>query len=237
VDSVRRVIAALGLTNRFAGMKMVVVQPAEAMTTQAVNTLLKTLEEPPGACLFVLVAHRHALLPATVRSRCQFLDFQLPDPAAASAWLRGELGAAVDVSDLLRQARGAPLRALRLAKTDHGNTFKQVSDTLVRLCEGDRDPLQIAENWRKDGIEVVTTGLVSFAEDLIRIKMRLAPVAIPDRDTNTLQAIAGRLDFKTLYSLLDRCIEARRAVIRGSGLNELLLLEDLACAWGAERNR
>jgi len=236
VDNVRRVITSLGLTNRQARVKVVVVQPAEAMTTPAVNTLLKTLEEPPGACIFLLVVHRHALLPATVLSRCQFLDFQLPDPTIATAWLAGELGADANIPDTLRQARGAPLRALRVAQAGEGGAFKQLTETLLGLTDGKADPLEIAEKWRKGGMDAVVSGLVSIAADLIRIKMRVSPVVFAERDAGAFQALAGRLDFKTLYRLLDRCLEARRAVTRRSGLNELLLLEDLACAWNAVGN-
>jgi len=237
VDRVRRLIAALALTNRYAPLKVVLIRCAETMTIQAVNTLLKTLEEPPGASIFLLVAQRHAMLPATVLSRCQFLDFQLPEQAAASAWLAYELGPGHDTETALRQARGAPLRALRVIQSDQGSAFQQLTATLLGLSEGQEDPLEAAEKWRKAGIETIISGLVSVAGDLVRIKMRVAPVALGEREGNTFQALARRLDFNTLYRLLDRCLEARREVIRRSGLNEMLLLEDLACAWNALRVR
>lgn len=49
------------------------VYPAEAMTTESSNSLLKMLEEPPANTLFILTTnHLDALLP-TILSRCSKL--------------------------------------------------------------------------------------------------------------------------------------------------------------------
>jgi DNA polymerase-3 subunit delta' len=55
--------------------KVFVVEQAELMTAQAQNAILKTLEEPAGRTLIVLLSDTlHALLP-TIRSRCQMIRF------------------------------------------------------------------------------------------------------------------------------------------------------------------
>ncbi len=55
--------------------KICLINDADRMTIGAANALLKTLEEPPGHSLFLLIASRPASLPATIRSRCQALRF------------------------------------------------------------------------------------------------------------------------------------------------------------------
>ncbi len=55
--------------------KICLINDADRMTIGAANALLKTLEEPPGHSLFLLIASRPAALPATIRSRCQALRF------------------------------------------------------------------------------------------------------------------------------------------------------------------
>ena len=60
-----------------------VISDAEKMTTGASNALLKTLEEPQGNSLIVLLSHRTWLLPATIRSRCQ--TWRLPALQATSS--------------------------------------------------------------------------------------------------------------------------------------------------------
>ena len=52
-----------------------IVDTADALLPEAQNALLKTLEEPPSASVFVLVTSRPDVLLPTVRSRCQRLRF------------------------------------------------------------------------------------------------------------------------------------------------------------------
>lgn len=58
--------------------KICLINDADRMTIGAANALLKTLEEPPGHSLFLLISSRPAALPATIRSRCQALRFTTP---------------------------------------------------------------------------------------------------------------------------------------------------------------
>ena len=58
--------------------KICLIDDADRMTIGAANALLKTLEEPPGHSLFILVSSRPHALPITIRSRCQSLRFTPP---------------------------------------------------------------------------------------------------------------------------------------------------------------
>ena len=55
------------------GWKFGIVHDAECLTEQAQNAFLKTLEEPPEKCAFVLTSGNPSLLLPTTRSRCQIL--------------------------------------------------------------------------------------------------------------------------------------------------------------------
>jgi DNA polymerase-3 subunit delta' len=55
--------------------RVVVIDEADRMTLGAANALLKTLEEPPGHSVLLLVTSRPFALLATIRSRCQSLRF------------------------------------------------------------------------------------------------------------------------------------------------------------------
>lgn len=55
--------------------KVFVIEEAETMTRDAANAILKTLEEPQGRTLIILLTDQpHSLLP-TIRSRCQMIRF------------------------------------------------------------------------------------------------------------------------------------------------------------------
>lgn len=56
--------------------RVYIIDEVHMLTTEAFNALLKTLEEPPAHCVFILATTDLQKLPATVRSRCQLIRFE-----------------------------------------------------------------------------------------------------------------------------------------------------------------
>ena len=83
VDQIREAGDFITKTAGYGSQKILVISDAEKMTAGASNALLKTLEEPQGNSLIVLLSQRTWLLPATIRSRCQ--TWRLPALTAASS--------------------------------------------------------------------------------------------------------------------------------------------------------
>ena len=75
VDQVREAIERAAYRPFEGRRRVVIVDEADALLPEAQNALLKTLEEPPPASVFVLVTARPDVLLPTVRSRCQRLRF------------------------------------------------------------------------------------------------------------------------------------------------------------------
>ena len=71
VDQVRAACDFVAKTAGYGSLKVLVIEGADKLTTAAANALLKTLEEPQGDTLIMLISRRPWLLPATIRSRCQ----------------------------------------------------------------------------------------------------------------------------------------------------------------------
>ncbi|HEX9397450.1 MAG TPA: DNA polymerase III subunit delta' [Burkholderiales bacterium] len=114
IEQVREDLEAfVNLKSHRAGLRVVVLHPADEMQSVAISALLKNLEEPPPGAVFILVAHRPALLPATIRSRCIAVPVPVPPRDAALRWLAGE--GAKGAERWLAYAGGAPLRALQYA--------------------------------------------------------------------------------------------------------------------------
>jgi DNA polymerase III subunit delta' len=81
VDEIRRVNRFLSMTSHDGSYRVVIVDPADDMNTNAANALLKNLEEPPARTIFLLIVHSPGSLLPTIRSRCQMIRLQ---PLAAS---------------------------------------------------------------------------------------------------------------------------------------------------------
>ncbi|WP_296745475.1 DNA polymerase III subunit delta' [Mesorhizobium sp.] len=73
VDEIRRVNRFLSMTSHDGSYRVVIVDPADDMNTNAANALLKNLEEPPARTLFILIVHAPGSLLPTIRSRCQMV--------------------------------------------------------------------------------------------------------------------------------------------------------------------
>ncbi len=88
VDAARAAVAFTQLTVSRARHQVVLIHPAHRLNVEAANTLLKTLEEPPGDVRFILACEAlHQVLP-TIRSRCHIHQMTWPSQSEAVQWLQ-----------------------------------------------------------------------------------------------------------------------------------------------------
>ncbi|MGV6802579.1 MAG: DNA polymerase III subunit delta' [Ruegeria sp.] len=73
VDDIRKLGRFFGLSSADGGRRVVIVDAADEMNTNAANALLKMLEEPPARTTLLLVSHQPSRLLPTIRSRCRTL--------------------------------------------------------------------------------------------------------------------------------------------------------------------
>jgi DNA polymerase III subunit delta' len=136
VDQVRSAGESLRTTAAFGGARVLIVDAADELNTEAANALLKLLEEPPAGVFMLLVAHRPGLLPRTLVSRCALLRLQpLPEIEfrRGLAALRPELESEL-IERLSVLARGSLGRAVELVETDWLEAY---AGLLRHLTEGD----------------------------------------------------------------------------------------------------
>jgi DNA polymerase-3 subunit delta' len=165
-DQARGVIAALQLQRHSARRRFVIIDPADALTEESGNTLLKTFEEPPPGTQFILVTARAASLLQTVRSRSQRVRFGAVAPAALREWL---VARGLD-PELAAQAQGSPGRALRLAEGE-ADERRQMVDQLVGAIGQPLFQLFAfteAAGKRAEGSVERTTLAVDALEELLR---------------------------------------------------------------------
>jgi len=134
VDQVRRLIAGLNLTNTVSRRKAAFIHPLEAANRNAANALLKTLEEPPGKTVMVLVSHDTGHLPATIRSRCQNLRVYPADSKSAIDWICSEVKVTPEeAKTTLQAAAGSPLKAVRMFRDGTIEHYHRVISILEDL--------------------------------------------------------------------------------------------------------
>lgn len=117
VDAARDMVAFTQTTRSGGRHKVVLIYPAERMNHITANTILKTLEEPPGDTRFLLVSEAAHLLLPTLRSRCQTHALTWPPVHVAEQWLRDQGLDGADASVLLSAAGGRPEDAWLMAQS------------------------------------------------------------------------------------------------------------------------
>ncbi|MDQ3287745.1 MAG: DNA polymerase III subunit delta' [Pseudomonadota bacterium] len=151
IEQIRRLSEQMVLTPQYGGAQVAIVDPADAINHSASNALLKTLEEPvPGRYLWLLSA-QPARLSATIRSRCQRLEFRLPPRGEALAWLIGQGCAEDAASEALDAARGHPGLALEWLRNSGLALRREVATDLAGIASGSLPAVATAQRWVADG--------------------------------------------------------------------------------------
>lgn len=224
VDAIRALTGFVSLSSHYGRRRVVLLQPADAMTPSAANALLKTLEEPPAAAVLVLLTRRPSALLPTVRSRCQRHVLRSPSREQAVDWLAEQgvdqpaaaLALAGDAADALAWAGDGELAARR-----------ELAAGLAELAEGRADPVAVAERWEKD--------LSRVAEVLSRLAALLARAGAGECDAGRSlpnerwRKLSARVDWQRMLAFTGQAFQARRA--RERSLNTRLALEALLIDW------
>jgi DNA polymerase-3 subunit delta' len=233
IDQVRALAGKLVMSSHHGGYQVAILDPAEALNKNAANSLLKTLEEPSDNTVLVLVSACPARLPATVRSRCQQLKLEIPERQLALEWLQGQ-GCSEQAQTCLQLAHGAPLEALRLAQSETIEARREHFSALVGILERRVSPLTVAQGWSKDEKLQAIHWMREWLMDLVRIRMAGGAGQVRSADLQDgLTALAGRLDHRVVFELLERINRMLRST--AGSLNRQLLTEDILLAWAAQK--
>lgn len=211
VDQVRAISQFLHLTASQGGWRIVIVDSADEMNSNAANALLKVLEEPPKRSMLILVSHTPGRLLPTIRSRCRLLRFG-PLPEAAVRTVAAEVLTAAGKDPALDPmalvlAEGAPGRALALADPD---TRAVLSDLFGLLRQTPRpDPAALhtfAETLGKAAADASYRRFIDlFDAWLMRIIRHTARMGFPPNELpGEAEAAQAAL---TAAGSLDRLIE------------------------------
>lgn len=228
VDTIRDLIDYLQLSSHGGGYKIAIVSPAERMNWNAANSLLKVLEEPPGSALIMLVSSRPSLLPATIRSRCQIIEFPPVHDQSAQNWLRQRLPEGQEAGDLLLLARGEPIKAA--AMLENGADKKQLE--ILRDLKAGGDPIGLAAKWQFLHIAEVFATIAVFLAQMSRLKSGAMPGALADKGILAeLRALTARMEMPQLLACYDRANQNHALATGPYNINKQGLLEDFIIYW------
>jgi DNA polymerase-3 subunit delta' len=201
IEEVRDVVQRAGYRPFEARRRVVIIDEADALVAAAQNALLKTLEEPPPASIFILVSSLPDALLATVRSRCPRLRFGPLSPGEVAAVLiRDHEYGEADARAAAADADGSVGRALLAESAD----LTEARDAAARLLE--QAARMTDPSRRLDAVKDLTGAKGSPGGERAQMAACLRAMASLLRDLGILasQVDAGALANADLRPRLDR---------------------------------
>jgi len=180
IDQIRQMQHSASLPPFEGKYKVFIIDGAEQLSNEAANCLLKTLEEPVGKVIFILLTTNDELLPATVVSRCQRLELSPPsitevETALNSHWgiepqrakllarlshgcLGWALSAALDDS-LLQQRAEKMQRLLDITNADYEESFAYAAELAAQFSQ------------RRGAVQEILALWLDWWRDLLLVKV------------------------------------------------------------------
>lgn len=231
VDQIRRLISALALKPVEARRRVVIMEDAQHLNPAAANALLKTLEEPYPATIFILTAPTAVEVMPTILSRCQRVAFQ-PLTAETLQTLLPDYGAKRQNQELIAYFSGGSLsRARELLKPENMRRRGWLLNEMSALPKA--APARILSlanelNKNKHSLDFELNVMLSWFKDVMALKINGA--AIINRDFMT------ELQYNSTSCTLERAharltlVQNAMAGLTGANVNPRLGLENLLFA-------
>ncbi|WP_095143732.1 DNA polymerase III subunit delta' [Pseudomonas sp. Irchel s3b6] len=234
VDQVRELVSFVVQTAQLGGRKVVLIEPAESMNINAANALLKSLEEPSGDTVLLLVSHQTSRLLPTIKSRCVQQACPLPSEAMSLAWLATALpGCSEDERvELLTLAAGSPLAAVTLQAQGVREQRALVVDGVKKLLKQQQSPTQLAEGWNAIPLLLLFDWFCDWSNLILRYQLTQDEAGLGLADMRkVVQYLAQKSSKDKVLTIQDWILAQRQKVLSKANLNRVLLLEALLVQW------
>ncbi|TYP00122.1 DNA polymerase III delta prime subunit [Geothermobacter ehrlichii] len=219
IDQIRELQRELAYRPLEGTKKICIIDQADTLNPAAGNALLKTLEEPPGEAMLILLASRPERLLTTIRSRCQRLPFRRLSREQIRDVLVDKLG--LDETEAHIHAAlsdGSFTRAFGRNR----EAFEALRrEALQRLTSGNMtdalERLKLAEylDARKDELDDILEIVQSFLRDVLHRRLGRPEEEIVNLDhLDEIDAMARRESLQGLLDKLTALVEARSQLER-----------------------
>lgn len=170
IDCIRKLETDINLKPYEAKKKVFIIKDAHAMTPEAANALLKTLEEPPKDSILILTTYSQEKIFPTVVSRCQKIFFSSMNMEKLEFILKNDYNLKEAISHYLSHfTEGRLGAALRLKDKDVLNERNRIIDNFASSREQTQDYFNL-EFQNKQEIGKNLDILISWFRDILLLQ-------------------------------------------------------------------
>lgn len=217
VEEIRNMLKGLVIRPLYSQYKVIVINDADAMTIQAQNALLKSLEEPPSYVVFVLTVQSSAAVAQTIRSRCQRILFNRLPYEDIIELLESNYGPRKPDWDFIASyADGVAGTALELAASPNSLELRdEVLDFVARLVSlDDVDLFRFYETFEKnnDRVDYVLHIILLYFRDLLIYKETQDTSLLINSDKKDIIIRNAGLSFTHVIKCIQAVWDTRRGL-------------------------
>ncbi|TXH63076.1 MAG: DNA polymerase III subunit delta' [Tolumonas sp.] len=211
VDTIRQLSAQLVHSPQQGKGKVAVISQAERMTEAAENALLKTLEEPPGNSLLILLAESAMKLLPTITSRCQVWSLHA-DEDIALRWLNEQQPGKKVTSSILRLNQGAPLRTLAYLNEGGEQTRQTVINALDAYRLQPWTVQSLTKSW-VSAMPVTFEWLSRLLLDALKLQQGVDIQGLPFSDHPALLSFLAQQPAEKLLASLQQLLQLKQSLL------------------------
>jgi DNA polymerase-3 subunit delta' len=204
--------------------KIYIVNGAEKMTVEAQNALLKTLEEPPGYVIMILITSNKEALLDTIKSRCEIIKF-LPISLLDLKNYLIKNGVDEQRAQLLATfSRGSIEKALELSESAEFAIMREDIQSYIQtiLDKNIINILEIPNNMDKYKKEVISIldMMVNYFRDMMLLKEKVNKSMIINSDKITfIQNMSKKITYSQVSRIIDIIEETKRKIKSNCNFN------------------
>lgn len=234
IDQMREMIKEASFRSYESPWKIFIISRAETASLEAANSILKVLEEPPERTMFILLSTSIELLPSTIVSRCQVIEFRRVPEEAIEGYITEKAGIPRHMArPFAWLSNGAPDKALELATSEEVKALRnRVIQEIARIPACSKlEILEIASDFAKDkdNVNLVVDILTSWFRDiLILIETRSKDFIVNIDKVDLLERVVKSFSKSRIFWIINELQDLKRTIwLTRKSLNIQLAFEVL----------
>ncbi len=228
IEPVRAVNSDAAIRPFSSARKVYIIKEGDALTPEAQNALLKTLEEPPEYAVFIIIVENSSALLPTVLSRSTLIHFPPVSDALIAKYVTEKYPDRLNRLPFLKKyCEGIPGAVDKIIADENFEPLRAASlDKLPKLLSRERiDAYEIQRflDENKDDAEEIIDFWISYLRDMLALQLDADHGVINVDKINSLRALSGKYDPKLAVIAVNELITAKKMMSRFVNLKALSL--------------
>lgn len=210
VEDVNEIVESAYVYPLEGNKKVFILNNFDSSTSQAQNKLLKTLEEPPKTCLFILTSTNPANILNTIKSRSKRLSVPLlPAIDVQNFILKNSALKPKDVTPYVSSSQGSLQKAIKIVNDENFIKIKELCLNVVLKLTESGDILRYSSKILefKDRLKEIFDELTLVFLDVLYVKMGLMDKVLNQQKIDDFKS--SKFSVKALKIIYSKVLSAQ----------------------------